>query len=127
MNPTREAADANLVLTLEEIANLAEQEGKPADTLMNVVALIASALQDRRLLGLSAGAGPVEPGAGRHARPASAIVSARLRMPLHEGLSGLVAEQVASRWPWPTRASIRATNTSRNRAKRSTTPSWACR
>ena len=31
------------VLTLEEITNLAEQaEGKPADTLMNVVALIAT-------------------------------------------------------------------------------------
>ena len=41
MNPTRESADDHLVLTLEEISNLAEQEGKPADTLMNVVALIA--------------------------------------------------------------------------------------
>ena len=42
MNPTREAADANLVLTLEEISNLAAEEGKPADTLLNVVALIAA-------------------------------------------------------------------------------------
>jgi starch phosphorylase len=37
-----EATDANLVLTLEEITNLTQEEGKPADTLMNVVALIAA-------------------------------------------------------------------------------------
>ena len=42
MTPISESTDANLVLTLEEITNLAEQEGKPADTLMNVVALIAT-------------------------------------------------------------------------------------
>ena len=29
------------VLTLEEISNLAAEEGQPAETLMNVVALIA--------------------------------------------------------------------------------------
>ena len=29
-------------MTLEEITNLAQEEGKPADTLMNVVALIAT-------------------------------------------------------------------------------------
>ena len=33
--------DANYVLTWEEIANLAAEPGKPAETLMNVVALIA--------------------------------------------------------------------------------------
>ena len=42
MTPISESIDANLVLTLEEITNLAEQEGKPAETLMNVVALIAT-------------------------------------------------------------------------------------
>ena len=36
--PEREVTD---VLTLEEIANLAAEEGQPAETLMNVVALIA--------------------------------------------------------------------------------------
>ena len=36
-----EARDASYVLTLEEIGNLAKQGGKPAETLMNVVALIA--------------------------------------------------------------------------------------
>ena len=42
MSETFEAADAHLVLTLEEITNLTEEGGKPADTLMNVVALIAT-------------------------------------------------------------------------------------
>ena len=35
------AAAANYVLTLEEIRNLTREGGKPAETLMNVVALIA--------------------------------------------------------------------------------------
>jgi glycogen phosphorylase len=86
-------ADANLVLTLEEIANLAEQSGKPAETLMNVVALIAARFRtdvcsayllepDRSNLVLAATLG---------LHPRSIGV---LRMPLNEGLSGLVAEQV---------------------------------
>ena len=51
MNPQHEVAedptnpessrDAKYVLTLEEIANLAGDGSKPAETLMNVVALIA--------------------------------------------------------------------------------------
>ncbi len=93
MNPIDEAADANLVLTLEEIANLAEEEGKPADTLMNVVALIATRFRtdvcsayllepDRSNLVLAATL-------GLHPRSIGT-----LRMPLHEGLSGLVAERL---------------------------------
>ena len=39
------ARDANHVLTLEEISNLAREGGKPAETLMNVVALIARRFQ----------------------------------------------------------------------------------
>ena len=35
------AKAANYVLTLEEIGNLTREGGKPAETLMNVVALIA--------------------------------------------------------------------------------------
>ena len=35
------ARDDNYVLTLEEISQLAQESGKPAETLMNVVALIA--------------------------------------------------------------------------------------
>ena len=49
-----EATDASLVLTLEEISNLAAEGGKPADTLMNVVALDRQAVQNRRVFGLSA-------------------------------------------------------------------------
>jgi signal transduction protein with GAF and PtsI domain len=93
MAPISESTDANLVLTLEEITNLAEQEGKPADTLMNVVALIATRFRtdvcsayllepDQSNLVLAATL-------GLHPRSIGT-----LRMPLHEGLSGLVAEQL---------------------------------
>jgi starch phosphorylase len=93
MNPIPAPTDANLVLTLEEIASLAEEVGKPADTLMNIVALIASRFQtdvcsayllepDRSNLVLAATL-------GLHPR-----CIGTLRMPLHEGLSGLVAEQM---------------------------------
>jgi glycogen phosphorylase len=93
MTPTRESTEANLVLTLEEITNLAEQEGKPADTLLNVVALIAARFRtdvcsayllepDRSNLVLAATV-------GLHPR-----CIGTLRMPLSEGLAGLVAEQL---------------------------------
>src|SRR5580693_1978702 len=93
MTPISESTDANLVLTLEEITNLAEQEGKPADTLMNVVALIAARFRtdvcsayllepDRSNLVLAATLGLQPRSIGS------------LRMPLSEGLSGLVAEQL---------------------------------
>ncbi len=92
MNPAYESTDANPVLTLEEITSLAEG-GKPADTLMNVVALIATRFRtdvcsayllepDRSNLVLAASL-------GLHPR-----CIGTLRMPLHEGLSGLVAEQL---------------------------------
>jgi len=41
MSISEEAREASHVLTLEEIGNLAQDGGKPAETLMNVVALIA--------------------------------------------------------------------------------------
>ncbi len=85
--------DTNYVLTLEEIGNLAKEGGKPAETLMNVVALIARRFQtdvcsayllepDRANLVLAATLG---------LRPQCI---GTLRMALHEGLAGLVAEQV---------------------------------
>jgi starch phosphorylase len=85
--------DADYVLTLEEIGSLAEESGKPAETLMNVVALIAKRFQtdvcsayllepDRANLVLAATLG---------LRPQCI---GTLRMPIHEGLSGLVAEEV---------------------------------
>ena len=93
MSKSYEETDAGLVLTLEEIANLTEEGGKPADTLLNVVALIASRFRtdvcsayllepDRSNLVLAATL-------GLHPR-----CIGRLRMPLNEGLVGLVAEQV---------------------------------
>ncbi len=42
MTHSYEETNASHVLTLEEITNLTEEGGKPADTLMNVVALIAT-------------------------------------------------------------------------------------
>jgi starch phosphorylase len=88
-----EATEASRVLTLEEITSLTEDGGKPADTLMNVVALIAARFRtdvcsayllepDRSNLVLAATL-------GLHPRSIGS-----LRMPLHEGLAGLVAEQV---------------------------------
>src|SRR5690348_3710484 len=85
--------DASHVLTLEEIANLAAEGGNSAETLMNVVALIAKRFQtdvcsayllepDRANLVLAATVG---------LRPQCV---GTLRMGLHEGLAGLVAEQV---------------------------------
>jgi hypothetical protein len=41
MSESLSVSDANLVLTLEELGTLAAEAGKPAETLMNVVALIA--------------------------------------------------------------------------------------
>src|SRR5579871_2711423 len=93
MTPFYEELDAGYVLTLEEITNLTEEGGKPADTLNNVVALIATRFKtdvcsayllepDRSNLVLAASL-------GLHSN-----CIGTLRMPLNEGLSGLVAELV---------------------------------
>src|ERR1700693_2615529 len=87
------AQDDSYVLTLEEIGNLAAEGGKPAETLMNVVALIAKRFHtdvcsvyllepDRANLVLAATVG---------LRP---TCIGTLRMAIQEGLAGLVAEQV---------------------------------
>ena len=93
MGQTEDALDASHVLTLEEISNLAQDGGKPAETLMNVVALIARRFHtdvccvyllepDRINLVLAATLG---------LRPQCI---GTLRMATHEGLVGLVAEQL---------------------------------
>jgi starch phosphorylase len=93
MTESYEATHASLVLTLEEITNLTQEGGKAADTLMNVVALIAMRFKtdvcsayllepDRSNLVLAATLGLLPQSIGK------------LRMPLSEGLAGLVAEQV---------------------------------
>src|SRR3984893_6184639 len=90
---TAHGPDVAHVLTLEEIANLAAAEGQPAETLMNVVALIAKRFDtevcsayllepDRANLVLAATVGLRRDCIGN------------LRMAIHEGLAGLVAEQV---------------------------------
>jgi starch phosphorylase len=93
MTPSTQERDASHVLTLEEIGHLAAEGGKPAETLMNVVALIAKRFEtdvcsayllepDRSNLVLAATVG---------LRPQCI---GTLRMTLHEGLAGLVAEEV---------------------------------
>src|ERR1700678_943160 len=93
MTQSYEEADAIHVLTLEEITNLTQEGGRPADTLMNVVALIATRFRtdvcsayllepDRSNLVLAATL-------GLHPR-----CIGTLRMPLNEGLTGLVAEKM---------------------------------
>ena len=90
---TAAAREAGYVLTLEEISNLTREGGKPAETLMNVVALIARRFQtdvcsayllqpDRANLVLAATQG---------LRPQCI---GTLRLSVSEGLTGLVAEQV---------------------------------
>lgn len=85
--------DDSDVLTMEEIRNLAADGGKPAETLLNVVALIAKRFKtdvcsvyllepDRANLVLAATVGLQLQAIGT------------LRMGIHEGLTGLVAEQV---------------------------------
>src|ERR1700728_2372953 len=93
MTQAASARAASYVLTLEEIGHLAAEGGKPAETLMNVVALIAARFQvdvcsvyllepDRANLVMAATIG---------LRPQSI---GTLRMALTEGLAGLVAESV---------------------------------
>ena len=93
MGQTDNTLEASHVLTIEEISNLAQEGGKPAETLMNVVALIARRFRtdvcsvyllepDRINLVLAATLG---------LRPQCI---GTLRMATHEGLVGLVAEQL---------------------------------
>ena len=90
---TAQARDAKFVLTLEEIGNLAAEGGKPAETLMNVVALIA-----KRFKTDVCSAYLLEPDRANLVLAATLGLRPRcigtLRMSLHEGLAGLVAEQL---------------------------------
>jgi starch phosphorylase len=83
----------NYVLTLEELANLTQEAGKPAETLMNVVALIA-----RRFGTDVCSAYLLEPDRAHLVLAATLGLRKEcigvLRLGLHEGLAGLVAEQV---------------------------------
>jgi glycogen phosphorylase len=93
MNPVSEITDANRVFTIDEIAHLAEAEGKPADTLMNLVALIAARFRTD-----VCSAYLLEPDRSNLVLAATVGLQPRcigtLRMPSSEGLTGLVAEQL---------------------------------
>src|SRR6202795_4201070 len=90
---TAQALDATYVLTLEEIGNLAAEGGKPAETLTNVVALIA-----RRFKTDVCSAYLLEPDRSNLILAATLGLRPQcvgtLRMAVQEGLAGLVAEQV---------------------------------
>jgi glycogen phosphorylase len=85
--------DASYVLSWEEISNLTTEPGKPADTLMNVVALIA-----RRFGTEVCSAYLLEPDRANLVLAATIGLRhecvGKLRMPVSEGLTGLVAEEV---------------------------------
>ncbi len=85
--------EAQRVLTLEEIARLTEDCTKPAETLMNVVALIA-----RRFKTEVCSAYLLEPDRSHLVLAATVGLRSQsvgtLRMGIHEGLTGLVAETV---------------------------------
>ena len=85
--------DNSYILTLEEIGNLTQEGGKPAETLMNVVALIA-----RRFNTDVCSAYLLEPDRANLVLAATLGLRPQcigtLRMSVHEGLAGLVAEQV---------------------------------
>ena len=93
MSQPKEALDASYVLTVEEIGALAKEGGKPAETLMNVVALIA-----RRFRTDVCSAYLLEPDRANLVLAATLGLRPKcvgtLRMALNEGLAGLVAEQV---------------------------------
>jgi len=93
MEPEARSRDAWNVLTLEEMGNLGAEGGQPAEILMNVVALVAKRFRtdvcsayllepDRANLVLAATVGLRRECIGN------------LRMAVHEGLTGLVAEQL---------------------------------
>ena len=94
MNETGETPAVNYVLTLDELSTLTREGGKPAETLMNVVAL------DRQAVSKPTSAPPTcwnriaptwcwPPRSGLRRE-----CIGTLRMALHEGLAGMVAEQV---------------------------------
>ena len=93
LNATAKLVDDNFVLTREEIGNLVGESGKPAETLMNVVALIAGRFHTD-----VCSAYLLEPDRAHMVLAATLGLNPQcigtLRMALHEGLAGLVAEQV---------------------------------
>ncbi len=88
-----DARDAHHVLTLEELSELTRENGKPAETLMKLVALIA-----RRFKTDVCSAYLLEPDRANVVLAATVGLQpaciGKLRMAITEGLTGMVAEQV---------------------------------
>src|SRR5215469_4006591 len=93
MNQSRSELDSGQVLTIDEISSLTSEGGNPAETLMNVVALIA-----RRFRTDVCSAYLLEPDRANLVLAATLGLRPQcigaLRMAIQEGLAGLVAEQV---------------------------------
>jgi signal transduction protein with GAF and PtsI domain len=92
-DPTVCSLEANHVLAWDEIANLTAETGNPADTLMNVVALIA------RRFGVDVcSAYLLEPDRANLVLAATVGLNrsciGKVRLSVQEGLTGMVAEQV---------------------------------
>src|SRR3984957_2250816 len=87
------ALDATQVLTIEEIAHLASEGGKPTDTLMNLVARTATRFHTDVW-----SAYLLEPARANRVLAAAVGLGnefiGMLRMELHAGNAGLVAEKV---------------------------------
>ena len=126
MSQPAPAQDESYVLTLEEIGNLAAEEGKPAETLMNVVALIAKRFQtdvcsayllepDRANLVLAATVG-TSPPMHWHASHGDSMK-----------VSPAWSPSRCARWPWNRQTTIPASSISAKPAKTPTSPSWAFR
>lgn len=93
MSQSSQEPEAERFLTLEEVADRASRGGTPAETLTNVVALIA-----RRFQTGVCSAHLLEPGRAHLVLAATAGLrtdcAGNLRMAVHKGLTGLVTEQV---------------------------------
>jgi signal transduction protein with GAF and PtsI domain len=126
MNEAGELPADSYVLTLDELSTLTREGGKPAESLMNVVALIARRFQtdvcsayllepDRANLVLAATLGLRREAIGT------------LRMALHEGLAGMVAEQVRPVAVEEVRKHPRFKFFGEERERKATTRSWEFR
>ena len=119
MDEAGEASAVNYVLTLDELSTLTQEGGKPAETLMNVVALIA-----RRFHTDVCSAYLLEPDRANLVLAATSVCAA--------SASARCAWRCTKGWPewWPNRcvpspwtrcASIPASNSSAKRARKPTT------
>src|SRR5947209_11285462 len=94
MNPPGTTYEGSLLLTLEEISRLVAHSHDPGETLANIVALIQGRCHTAvcSVYLLDPEQGDLVLGATVGLRPESV---GRVRMRIGEGLTGLVAEQMA--------------------------------